>query len=111
MGKKSKKDRIGVVYSTNPDFNYNYRDDQYEDTPPPQQQQLRTRIEKKGRGGKVVTFIEGFVGSPDDLETLAKRLKSSCGVGGSVKDGQILIQGDVRQKAVKFLNDWGYKAK
>ena len=111
MGKKSKKNRVGVVYSTNPDYSYDYDDQGQEETLDTNEQSLHCRIEKKGRRGKVVTIIEGFQGSAEDLGDLAKKLKTGCGVGGSAKDGEIVIQGDQRKKAVQLLKDWGYKAR
>lgn len=108
MGKKKRK---GVVFSTNPDFEYNYNDDEEQETLPPQQQNLRVLIDRKKRKGKEVTLVTGFVGTTEDLKDLGKFLKSKCGVGGSVKDGEILIQGNHKEKALKLLLDKGYKAK
>lgn len=106
-----KKKRFGdIVYSTNPDFAF---DDGQEEIPtlPPQQQQLRLMLDKKQRGGKKVTLITGFVGQQQDLADLGKQLKVLCGVGGSAKDGEILIQGDFREKLLAWLIQKGYKAK
>ncbi len=108
---KNKKQRINVVYSTNPDFSYDHDDELEEDTLEPGEQTLRVLIDRKGRKGKVATVIEGFVGTEDDLKGLAKDLKSKCGVGGSAKDGEIIIQGEVRDKVMKLLSDWGYGVK
>ena len=101
------KARLGIVYSTANDFDYALQEEETA-TLPTQQQRLRVRIEKKGRGGKVVTLISGFVGSSSDLSQLAKTLKTKCGVGGSVKDGEILVQGDFRQRVIDLLKNLGY---
>ena len=111
---KNKNSRlaVGVVYSTNPDYQYQYEDDDTQpDTLPPSQQKLRVRMERSGRGGKTVTIVTGFVGTDDDLNTLGRTLKTKCGVGGSVKDGEIIIQGDFRERLVTLLNEMGYPAK
>lgn len=108
MSKKNKKKRIGVVYSTNPDFDYDHTSKEEEETLPNQQQKLRVLIDRKQRGGKEVTLVTGFVGTEDDLKDLGKFLKSKCGVGGSAKNGEILIQGNQREKVVQLLLDKGY---
>ena len=108
---KKKKDRINVVYSTNPDFGYESDANEEEETLPPQQQTLRVMLDRKQRKGKVVTLVAGFVGTEDDLNTLGKMLKSKCGVGGAVKDGEIIIQGEQRDKVMDLLKKDGYQVK
>ena len=105
------KKRDGVVYSTNSDFEFRYGQSDAPSTLPVQQQNLRVSLDKSMRAGKQVTLVTGFVGTPEDLEKLGKMLKSKCGVGGSAKDGEILIQGDHRDKIVQLLQKDGYKAK
>lgn len=102
------KDRLNVVYSTNPDFRYETSEEEETETLPKNQQKLRVSMEKKGRGGKTVTLIKGFVGVEDDLKDLGKLLKTKCGVGGSVKDGEIIIQGDFKQRIIDLLKSEGY---
>lgn len=105
------KKRLGVVYSTNPDFKYQTEETQEETTLPPSRQRLIVRIDRRGRAGKQVTLIEGFKGSSDDLAALAKTLKVKCGVGGTAKDGEITMQGDLRDKITALLTSMGYGAK
>jgi translation initiation factor 1 len=105
------KKRLGTVYSTNPDFDYEKGDDEEEETLSPNQQKLYISLDKRNRKGKAVTLIEGFVGSDEDLKVLGKNIKSKCGVGGSTKDGEILIQGDFRDKIQELLTADGYKVK
>ena len=102
------KDRLGVVYSTAADFDYRTAESEEAETLAPAAQQLRVRIEKNGRGGKTATLVSGFVGTSADLADLGRTLKSKCGVGGSVKDGEILVQGDFRERVVSLLRSLGY---
>ncbi len=105
------KARLGMVYSTNPDFQYQTREEVEAETLPPAQQDLRVWLDRKQRGGKTVTLVKGFVGGDDDLTELARMLKSKCGVGGAAKEGEIIIQGDHRDRVVELLIKAGYKAK
>lgn len=112
MAKKNEwKKREGIVYSTESDYAYSYDQNQEGVTLAPQQQNLKVSLDKSGRAGKQVTLVSGFSGTAKDLEILGKLLKSRCGVGGSVKDGQIIIQGDRRDQVVQLLQDEGYHAK
>jgi translation initiation factor 1 len=106
-----KKERLNVVYSTNPDFQFEYEEDEQPDTLPVNQQKLYVSIDRKQRGGKEVTLIEGFIGSEDDLKDLGKMVKQKCGVGGTAKDGEILIQGNFRDKVCTLLEKEGYQVK
>jgi translation initiation factor 1 len=105
---KKKSNYNGIVYSTDPGYKPEL-EDKHEETPHPSQQRLRIRLDTKHRSGKAVTLVENFTGKEDDLEKLGKQLKSFCGTGGSVKDGQIIIQGDQRQKILQYLQKNGYK--
>ena len=102
------KNRLGVLYSTNPNFEYATEQDEESETLPASEQRLRLSLSKKQRGGKEVTLITGFVGSTADLEALGKTLRQRCGVGGSAKEGEIIIQGDQRQKLLSILTALGY---
>ena len=105
------KERLGVVYSTNPDFNYETTAVEEAETLPPERQKLLVSIDRRNRGGKQVTLVSGFVGREEDLAALAKTLKTRCGVGGAAKEGDILIQGDFRDRVLQLLLAMGYKAK
>lgn len=105
------KERLGVVYSTDPDFGYRREAEEEEATLPPAQQQLRVWLDRKQRAGKVVTLVKGFVGTRADLEELGRMLKRKCGVGGAAKEGEIVIQGDHRDRVVALLAEAGYRCK
>lgn len=107
---KDWKDRLGVVFSTNDDYDFDY-DDQEEETLDPDDQNLYVSLDRKQRKGKVVTLVEGFIGTDEDLKDLGKTLKSKCGTGGSAKDGEIIIQGDKKEKVYEILISMGYKVK
>ena len=108
MSKKNKPDTHGYVYSTDPDFSFR-QEQEHVNSLQPAQQKLRIRLDTKQRGGKAVTLIEGFVGTTEDAEDLGKKLKTYCGTGGSVKDGEIIVQGDQRNKVMQWLLNNGYK--
>jgi translation initiation factor 1 len=104
------KERLGVVFSTNPDFNYTTEEDGEATTLAPEKQNLKIWLDRL-KGGRVATVVRGFVGSSEDLTTLGKELKKSCGVGGTAKDGEIIIQGDHRDRVVELLTKAGYRCK
>lgn len=108
MKKNDWKERLGVMYSTNPDFQYDTDQASEEETLPKEKQLLRISLDKRNRSGKSVTLVTGFRGTTSDLETLGKLLKVKCGVGGSAKDGEIIVQGDLRQKVLELLQKEGY---
>lgn len=105
------KQRLGVVYSTDPNFNYATEETAEAETLEPSRQRLTVTIDRRNRGGKQVTLVSGFVGTQEDLAALGKTLKVKCGVGGSTKDGEITIQGDLRDKVTELLRNMGYNAK
>lgn len=109
MSKKNKSDKHGFVYSTDPNFSFQHEEEPVAETLPPQQQKLKVRLDTKQRGGKTVTLIEGFIGTDEDLQALGKSLKNACGTGGSAKDGEIIVQGDNRDKVLQWLQKNGYK--
>lgn len=111
MAENDWKKRLGVVYSTNKDYEYEYQPQEEIQTLPPGKQRLLVGIDRRNRSGKTVTLISGFKGSPDDLSALCKTMKTKCGCGGSAKDGEILLQGDLRDKAVAILTAMGYNSK
>ena len=105
----NKKNRVNVVYSTNPDFCYEYNEEKEIETLDPSKQKLRIVLDSKQRKGKTVTIVQGFIGSEEDLKELAKLLKNKCGVGGAAKDGEIIIQGALKDKVSEILKAAGYK--
>lgn len=111
MAENDWKQRLGVVYSTNPDFKYEQESITEDETLAPEKQKLTVSIDRRCRAGKQVTLVSGFVGSESDLKELGKTLKVKCGVGGTAKDGEITIQGDLRDKVTALLCSMGYRAK
>jgi translation initiation factor 1 len=111
MAKQKKQRFEGVVYSTDTNYDYESEQEEYIETPPPRQQKLKVLLDKKARKGRIVTIIDGFVGQDDDLQNLAKTLKQKCSVGGSAKDGEILIQGDFKNKIFEILKSLDYQVK
>jgi translation initiation factor 1 len=108
MSKKNKTDKNGFVFSTDPNFRFEDEEQEVKETLVPAQQKLRVRLETKHRGGKTVTILQSFIGKAEDLEDLGKKLKNYCGTGGSVKDGEVIIQGDQRDKILQWLQKNGY---
>ncbi len=108
---KKNRNVAGVVYSTDPDFQFQFDESAEQETPAPEKQDLRVQLDKKQRGGKAVTLITGFIGTAADLESLGKKLKQKCGTGGSAKNGEIIVQGDFREKIMESLKSEGYKVK
>lgn len=109
MSKKHQGRADGLVYSTNQDFYNDFEEEKTAaETLPKEKQKLRVKLDTKQRAGKVVTLVDGFVGTTQDLEALGKQLKTKCGAGGSVKDGLIIIQGDYKEKMIGWLKEWGY---
>ena len=108
MSKKKLNTNGGLVYSTDPNFKLEEEQAEFEDTLLPANQKLRILLDKKQRAGKAVTLVTGFIGRDEDMEELGKKLKAFCGTGGSVKDGEILVQGDNRDKVVQWLLKNGY---
>jgi len=102
------KKRLDIVYSTNPDYHYNKEDEDITSTLPKEKQLLRISLDKRNRKGKAVTLITGFTGTEDNLQELGKLLKMKCGVGGSAKEGEIIVQGDHREKVLDILQKEGY---
>ncbi|SJZ34432.1 translation initiation factor [Sediminibacterium ginsengisoli] len=109
MSKKNKADANGFVYSTDPGFQFREEESQEQETLAPAKQQLRVKLDTKNRGGKAVTLVTGFAGTADDLEAFGKKIKNFCGTGGSVKDGEVIIQGDQRDKVMQWLAKNGYE--
>lgn len=108
MKKNDWKDRLNVVYSTNPDYKYESEEEDEVASIEPSKQNLRVQLDRKNRGGKIVTLITGFIGSEDELKELGKMLKMKCGVGGAAKDGEIIIQGDFKTRILELLKKEGY---
>jgi translation initiation factor 1 len=105
------KDRLNVVYSTNPDYQFQHDENTAHETLPANKQNLIVAIERKNRGGKTVTLVKGFIGSEDDLAELGKKIKTKCGVGGTAKEGEIIIQGEFKMRIADLLKEWGYRVK
>jgi translation initiation factor 1 len=109
MSKKNKADKSGFVFSTDPSFQFEHEAQEEQETLPPEKQKLRIMLDTKQRAGKAVTLVKGFIGKAEDLEELGKKAKQFCGTGGSVKDGEIIIQGDQREKLKQFFAKLKYK--
>ncbi|HIS10978.1 MAG TPA: translation initiation factor [Candidatus Avibacteroides excrementipullorum] len=104
------KKRLNIVYSTNPDFKYEEESEEPQTTLPPEKQKLRVKTDRRNRAGKTVTLVTGFTGNDNDLTELGKKLKTRCGTGGSAKDGEIIIQGDFKERVAAILKELGYTA-
>jgi translation initiation factor 1 len=111
MSKKETRNREGIVYSTNPDYQYAKSSHETRVSIPPEEQDLKVYLDRKQRAGKTVTIIRGFIGKGEEIESLAKTIKTRCGTGGTVKDGEIIIQGDFREKVMQYLQSMGCKVK
>jgi translation initiation factor 1 len=109
MSKKNKADKNGFVFSTDPGFRFENEASPAQETLPPAQQKLKIRLDTKHRAGKMVTLIDGFTGTDEDLQDLGKKLKNYCGSGGAAKDGEVIVQGDHRDKVLQWLQKNGYK--
>jgi translation initiation factor 1 len=109
MSKKNKPDNHGFVFSTDPNFKFQQEPDEVQETLPPDQQKLKVRLDTKQRAGKAVTLVANFIGKEEDVEDLGKKLKNFCGTGGSVKDMEIIVQGDQREKVLQWLEKHAYK--
>ena len=109
MVKKNTADKNGFVFSTDPDFSFEHEPSEVRESLPPGKQRLRLMLDTRHRAGKTVTIVTGFIGTPEDLEILGKKIKTHCGSGGSVKDGEVLIQGDQMEKLRKWLVKEGYR--
>jgi translation initiation factor 1 len=105
------KERLNVVYSTNPNYQFQTNSSNEQETLPNGKQNLIVAIERKNRGGKTVTLVKGFIGCEDDLAELGKKLKTKCGVGGTVKESEIIIQGEFKTRIADLLKEWGYRVK
>lgn len=104
-----KKNKLGIIYSTNPNFEYQYETNEETQTLPPPKQKLYIKLDKKNRNGKIVTIVSNFIGTQEDLENLCKIIKNKCATGGTIKDNEIIIQGNLKEKINNILQELGYK--